>query len=123
MGGLLYWGVYQEKKGNRSSCMAEIKSIDDGICAIQYLRHLMKQLGLPNVDFPTLLLNDNQESINWIESGCKPMKKLTHESLLELGILEAREHNEVKVYWMLGASNPSNLFTNKDNDAAHYKSI
>ena len=44
--------------------MAEIKSINDGIRAIQYLRHLMKQLGLPDVDFSTPLLNDNQESID-----------------------------------------------------------
>ena len=31
--------------------MTEIKSIDDGIRDIQYLRHLMKQLGLPDVNF------------------------------------------------------------------------
>ena len=60
MGGPLYWGVHQEKRGSRNSCMAEIKSINDGTRAIQYLRHLMKQLGLTDVDFPTPLLNDNQ---------------------------------------------------------------
>ena len=72
----LYWGVHQKKRSSRSFYMAENKSIDDGICAIQYLRHLMKQLGLPDVDFPTSLLNDNQGSIDWIKSGCKPTKKL-----------------------------------------------
>ena len=71
MGCPLYWKVHREKRGSSSLCMAEIKSIDDGICAIQYLRHLMKQLGLPNVDFPTMLLNDSQGSINWIKSGSK----------------------------------------------------
>ena len=60
MGGPLHWGVHREKRGSRSSCFAEIKSIDEGIRAIQYLRHLMRQLGLPDVDFPTPLLNDNQ---------------------------------------------------------------
>ena len=44
MGGPLYWGVHREKRGSRSSYMAEIKSINDGFRAIQYLRHLMKQL-------------------------------------------------------------------------------
>ena len=63
-GGPLYWGIHQEKSGKRSSCMVETKSIDDGIRAIQYLRHLMKQLGLPNVEYPTPLLNDNQECID-----------------------------------------------------------
>ena len=83
----------------------------------------MKQLGLPNVDFPTPLLNDNQGSIDWIESGCKPTKKLRHENLSELGILEAREHNEVQIYWMPGASNPSDLFTKEDKDVAHFESV
>ena len=49
----------------------EIKSIDEGIRAIQYSRHLMKQLGLPDVDVPTPLLNTNQGSIDWIESSSK----------------------------------------------------
>ena len=83
----------------------------------------MKQLGLPNVDFPTPLLNNNQGSIDWIKSGCKPTKKLRHEHFLEPGILEAWEHNEVQIYWMPDASNLSDLFTKKDKDIAHYESI
>ena len=55
----------------------------------------MKQLGLPDIEYPTPLMNDNQGSIDWIESGCKPTKKLRHENLSELGIKEAREHKEV----------------------------
>ena len=64
MGGPLYWVVHQEKRGSRNSCFAEIKSIDDGIRAIKYLRHLMRQLGLPDVDFSTQLLDNNQGSID-----------------------------------------------------------
>ena len=56
--------------------MVEINSIDDGICTIQYLRHLMRQYGLPDIEFPTQLMNDNKGSVDWIESGCKPTKKL-----------------------------------------------
>ena len=59
----LYWGMYREERGSRSSCIAEIKSIDDGIRAIQYLKHLMRQL-------------NKQGSIDWIKSGCKSTKKL-----------------------------------------------
>ena len=83
----------------------------------------MKQLGLPDVDFPTPLLNDNQGSIDWIESGSKPTKKLRHENLADLGITEAREHNEVQIYWMPGASNLADIFTKEDKDVAHYESI
>lgn len=64
MGGPLYWGVHREKQGSRSSCMAELKAIDDGICGIQYLRHLMRQLGLPDIDYPTPVLNNNQGSLD-----------------------------------------------------------
>ena len=56
--------------------MAEIRSIDDGIHGIQYLGHLMKPLGLPDVKYPTPQMNDNQGSMDWIESSCKPTKKL-----------------------------------------------
>ena len=76
MGGPIYWGVHQEKRRSRSSCFAEIKSINKGIRAIQYLQNLMRQLGLPNADFLTPLINDNQGSIDWIKLGCKRTKKL-----------------------------------------------
>ena len=76
MGGGVILGVHREKRGSRNSCMAVIKSINDSIRGIQYLRHLMKQLGLPNVKYPTPLMNNNQGSIDWIESGYKPTKKL-----------------------------------------------
>ena len=78
--------------------MAEIKSIDDGIKAIKYLQHLMKQLSLSNIEYPTPLMNDNKGSIDWIESECKPTKKLRHKNLSELEIKEAREYNEVQLY-------------------------
>ena len=103
--------------------MAEIKSIDDGICAIQYLQHLMKQLGLPDIEYPTPLMNDNQGSIDWIESGCKPTKKLRHENLSELGIKEAREHKEVQLYWIAGATNSADLFTKEDNDVKRFETL
>ena len=123
MGGPLLWGVQREKRGSRSSCMAEIKSIDEGIKGIQYLRHLMRQLGLPDVDVPTPLLNDNRGSLDWIKSGCKPTKKLRHENLSELGIAEAKQHNEITFAWVQGRTNPSDLFTKEDNDVAHFTSL
>ena len=81
MGGPFLWGVQREKRGSRISCMAEIKFIDKGIKGIQYLRYLMRQLGLADIDIPTPLLNDNRGSLDWIESGCKLTKKLQHVNL------------------------------------------
>ena len=54
--------------------MAELKAIDEGIKGIQYLRHLMRQLGLPDIDYPTPILNDNRGSINLIEFRSKTTK-------------------------------------------------
>ena len=55
----LFWGVTREKRGSQSSCIAEIKSMDKGTKGIQFLRNLMKQLGLPDVNKPTPILNNN----------------------------------------------------------------
>ena len=93
--------------------------MDAGIKGIQHLRHLMKQLGLPGIDCPTPVLNDNRGSVDWIDSGCKPTKKLRHENLAELGVAEAEEHGEVSFCWIPGKTNPSDVFTKEDNDVAH----
>ena len=80
MGSPLLWGVQREKRGSGSSCMAELKAVDEGIKGIQYLRHLMIELGLPDVEYPTPVLNDNQGAVDWIDSGCEPTKKIRHEN-------------------------------------------
>ena len=107
MGGPILWGVQREKRGSRSSCIAELKAVDQGIEGMQCLRHLMKQIGLPDIDCPTPILNDNRGAIGWIDSGCRPSKKLRHENLAELGIAEAKEHNEVSFYWIPGKASPA----------------
>ena len=83
----------------------------------------MRQLGLADIDVPTPLLNDNRGSIDWIESGCRPTKKLRHENLSELGIVEAKQHGEVNIYWCPGRTSPADIFTKEDNDVQHYCSL
>ena len=83
----------------------------------------MQQIGLPDIDYSPPVLNDNRGSIDWIDSGCKPTKKLRHENLAELGIAEAKRHGEVSFLWMPGAKNPSDIFTKEDNDINHFTSL
>jgi len=83
----------------------------------------MGQLGLPDVDFPTPLLNNNQGSIDWIDSGCKPTKKLRYENLSEFGIYKARQYKEVEIYWTPGPTNLADIFTKEDKDVAHFESV
>ena len=68
MGGPICWGVYRQKRLSGSSCIAEIKAIHEGVKEIQFLRHLMRQLGLSDVNNPTPVLNDNKGSVDMIGS-------------------------------------------------------
>ena len=58
--------------------------------------------------------------MDWIESGCRPLKKLRNENLAKLGIAEAKLHNKVELYCIPGATNMSNIFTKEDNNVSHY---
>ena len=81
----------------------------------------MQQLDLPDMDYPTPVLNDNYRSVNWTDSGCKPTKKSRHKNLAELEISEAKPYGEVfSILWMPGATNPADIFTKEDNNIAHY---
>ena len=83
----------------------------------------MQQIGLPDIDYPTPVLNNNCGAIGWIESGYKPTKKLRHKNLAELGINKARKYNEVDFYWIPGKMNPADIFTKEDNDKKHYGEV
>ena len=117
------WGVKREKRGSQSSCMAEAKAAEEGIKGMQCLRHPMRQLGLPDADCPAPAQNDNGETVDWIDSGCKPTKKLRHENFAELGMAKAKQHREVSVCWIPGKTNPADVFTKEDHDAQHYCSL
>ena len=58
----------------------------------------MQQLGLIDIEYPTPLMNNNQGSFDWIESSCKPTKKICLENISRLGIKEARDHREFNLY-------------------------
>lgn len=103
MGSPLYWGVTREKWGSQSSYIAEIKPMNKGTKGIQFLRNLMKQLGLPDADKPTPILNNNWDSPDWIELGCRPTNKLRHENLLELGIVKVWLYDELSFHWIPGS--------------------
>ena len=123
MGGPLLWGVYREKRLSGSSCIAEIKAMHEGVKEIQFIRHLMRQLGLSDVNNPTPILNDNKGSVDWVESGCKATKKLRHENISEFKIAEARLHDEIDILWIPGKTNPADIFTKEDKDVGHYEEL
>ena len=121
MGGPLSWGVYREKRISGSSCIAEIKSMHAGVKEVQFLRHLIGQLGRSDVNEPTPVFNDNRGSVDWVHSGCKATKKLRHENISEFGIAEARDNGEIDILWTPGRTNPSDIFTTEDHDVNHFE--
>lgn len=123
MGGSICWGVYHEKQLSGSSCIVEIKAMHEEVKEIQFLRHPMRQLGLRDVSNPTPVLNDNKGSVDWVESGCKATKKLRYENISELSIAEGRLHREVDIAWILGKTNPSDIFTREDKDVGHFERL
>ena len=42
---------------------------------------------------------------------------------MELGIKETRAHKEVQLYWMVGSTNPADLFTKEDDGVKHFKTL
>ena len=83
----------------------------------------MKQAGLPGIGCPTPILSGSRGAAGWAGSGCRPSKKLRHESLAELGIAEAKQHGEVSFYWIPGKANPAGIFTKEGNGTQHYCSL
>jgi hypothetical protein len=123
MGGAILWGVHREKRISGSSCEAEIKAMDDGTKAIQFLRHLIKQLRLKEATDATPLLNDNRGSCDWTNNGGIVSKKLRHANISEFRVLEAAKHNEINVHWIPGKDNPADLFTKEHKDVSQFNKL
>eukprot|EP00531_Pseudo-nitzschia_arenysensis_P008906 CAMPEP_0116127296 /NCGR_PEP_ID=MMETSP0329-20121206/6769_1 /TAXON_ID=697910 /ORGANISM="Pseudo-nitzschia arenysensis, Strain B593" /LENGTH=2217 /DNA_ID=CAMNT_0003621395 /DNA_START=65 /DNA_END=6718 /DNA_ORIENTATION=- len=123
MGGALLWGVEREKRTSGSSCEAEIKAMDEGTKAIQFMRHLCTQLGLRDATAPVPLLNDNRGSVDWGKNGGVVTKKLRHANIREARVAEAQKYGEIDIYWIPGKDNPADLFTKEHKDLAQFNKL
>ena len=123
MGGPIIWGVAREKRISGSSCEAEVKSMDEGVKAIQFLRFLMIELGIMAADHTIPLLNDNAGAIDWTKTGGPTSKKTRHMNIREFRVAECQREGEVKCYWVPGKENPSDLFTKEHRDTTHFKEL
>jgi hypothetical protein len=115
-GGPIAWGCMREPKTSRSSCEAEIYALDEGTKTVEMIRHLMEDLGLPDVNQPTPLLNDNQGSVNW-SHGASVSKKLRHINIREISVRDGVRLKYSHVLHIPGIFNVSDIFT-KEHKAA-----
>ena len=68
---------------------------------------------------------------NYYLLQCTPPRRARHQgeehatgaSLSELGIAEAKQHNEITFASIAGKTNLSDLFTKEDNDVAYFSSL
>jgi hypothetical protein len=120
MNGPIAWGCLREKRTSRSSCEAEIKSMDEGCKTLENLHLLMEDLGLPDVTTRPNgqpLYNDNKGAIEW-SHGCNISKKLRHLNIREMAVRDALEAKMVDIKHVPGHSNIADLMTKefKGND-------
>lgn len=59
-------------------------------------------------------------NVNWVESGYKATKK-DEKHINELSLSEAQQNKEADIHWVLGATNPADIFTKNSKYGAHYK--
>ena len=123
MGGPLQWSVIREKRISGSSCEAEIKAMDEGTKGVQFIRHLMMELGLLDANQAIPILNDNSGAIDWTKTGGPASKKTRHMNIREFRVAESQKLGEVTCYWVPGKENPSDLFTKEHKDIKHYQTL
>jgi hypothetical protein len=64
MGGAVAWKGYQEKRVSCSSCKLEIHATNECCKLTQGLRLVMDDLGLPDVQSPEEIFNDNRGCVD-----------------------------------------------------------
>ena len=117
-GGPLAWHVLREPRVSRSTCESEIKSADEGTKMTQFLRHLLTDLHMPDVNHPTPLWNDNKGAVEWSHNCAN--KKMRHINIRNMAVRDAQRSSEILVTHLPGTSNVADLFTKEHKDDAHF---
>ena len=121
-GGLVWWKIEREERCSRSSCEAEIKSMDLVTKEAQHLHYLMDELHLPDTQRAIPVYNDNRGAVDWSSSGAIT-KWLRHLNMREVAIRDAIKANEVTVFHIPGKVNPADLLTKEHRDATHFQEL
>ena len=116
--GAVCWGLLREARISGSSCVGEIKAMDEGTKTTQYVRHIESELAILSPG-PTPLFNDNKGGADWCETG-KITKKLRHENIREWRVREVRRAGEITIEHIPGKGNPADIFTKEHKSPADF---
>ena len=114
-GGPIWWKVEREERCSRSSCEAEIKSIDLITKEGQHITYLMEEMGLSDVSQPIPIYNDNKGTVDWSGTGAIT-KRLRHLNMRQVAVRDAIAAGEVTVHHIPGKTNPADLLTKEHRD-------
>ena len=78
-------------------------------------------MNLPDADTPTGLYNDNHGTVDWSKSTTT--KGMRHICLKDCAVRDSIQAKEVDLYHILGAVNPSDIFTKEMRDGAHFRML
>ena len=114
---------YRQTITARSTVEAEIYATDECTKFLIYLRHIIEELGLTDtmIPGPTTIYNDNAACVTW--SYPLSTKGLHHIQIRENAVRESVQSGKIKVKYIVGEMNLSDVFTKEDKDTKHYQLI
>ena len=64
-GALILWKSQKELRNSHSSCESEIKATDECTKNMWYIRNILEDLSLLDINTPTTIYNDNRGAVDW----------------------------------------------------------
>jgi len=122
-GGPLAWKSVRQNQTDQSSCEAEIVATNECVTELLHVHHRASDLGLPDVDSPTIVYNDNKQAcVDW--SATVTNKGTKHINLCENKVREEQQINKtIKIEHIPGVINSADIFTKELKDSAHFRKL
>ena len=121
LGGPLTWCSKRQTYTARSSCEAEIGSVDECTKTLQQIANILKDMGLFELftNGPIVIHNDNAACVQW--SHNMTTKGIRYIQIRENAVREQVQAKFIEVEHVAGKLNNSDIFTKEDKDVAHFQ--
>jgi hypothetical protein len=121
LGGPLTWCSKRQTYTARSSCEAEIGSVDECTKTLQQIANILKDLGLFHLftNGPIVIHNDNAACVQW--SHNMTTKGIRYIQIRENAVREQVQKEFIEVQHIAGRLNNSDIFTKEDKDVPHFQ--
>jgi hypothetical protein len=93
--------------------------MDEGTKTVEMLRHIMADIGLPDITHPAPLYNDNRGSVDW-SRGASLSKRLRHMNIREVGVRDGIRLQHTRVHHIPGSFNVADIFTKEHKSSVTF---